>query len=258
MLTDTHCHLDLSQFDQDREAVIERARAAGVIRIMNPGIDLGSSRRAVALAETYAEVYAAVGFHPHDAAKMGEAEFAELRELAQHPKVKAIGEIGLDYYRDLSPRDVQRRTFRRHLELAGELDLPVIVHCRDAHHDVMAVLGEWATECHGSARGVLHSYSGNRAGMQGAFDMGFVIGITGPITFPKAEELRVVAQTAPFDKVLIETDAPYLAPQPNRGRRNEPAYVRHVAEKIAVVRGETVVAVAAQTSENAARLFNWE
>ncbi len=258
VLTDTHCHLDLPQFDEDRDAVIERARAAGVTRIMNPGIDLESSRRAAALAETFAEVYAAVGFHPHDAAKMGEAEFAEVSELARHPKVRAIGEIGLDYYRDLSPRDFQRRAFRRQLELAGERDLPVIVHCRDAHHDVMAVLGEWVIECHGSARGVLHSYSGGRAWVQGVFDIGFVIGITGPITFPKAEELRAVAQMAPFDRVLIETDAPYLAPQPHRGQRNEPAYVRHVAEKIAVVRGEAVVAVAAQTSENAARLFKWE
>lgn len=237
--------------------MIEHARAAGVTRILNPGIDLESSRRAVALAESYPELYAAVGFHPHDAAAMGAAQLNELRELAKHPKVKAIGEIGLDYYRDLSPRDIQRRVFRQQLELAGELGLPVVIHSREAHDDVMAMLSEWAAERNGGRRGVLHSFSSDRAGMQKAISIGFAIGISGPITFPKADELRAVAQEAPLAHLLIETDAPYLAPMPDRGRRNEPAHVRRVAEKIAEVRGLPLSDVAAQTSANAAALFDW-
>jgi TatD DNase family protein len=243
-------------FDADREAVIERAREAGVGRLMNPGVDLPSSRRAVALAEAYSEIYAAVGFHPHDSAKLGLAEFSELRELAKHPKVKAIGEIGLDYYRNLSPPDAQKRAFREQLELAADLDLPVIVHCRDAHHEVLAILREWA-RAFPKARGVLHSYSGDRAQIKNAVDVGFWIGLTGPITYPKAEEMRAVAREAPLERIVIETDAPYLTPAPNRGKRNEPAYVRQVAEKLAEVRGETIEAVATQTSANAARLFDW-
>lgn len=256
MVVDTHCHLDLQQFDIDREAVIERAWAAGLNRIMNPGVDLETSRRAVALADAHPQIFAAVGFHPHDAAKMGADDLQTLRELAQRPKVKAIGEIGLDYYRDLSPRDLQAKAFRQQLELAAELDLPVIIHCRDAFEDVMAILREWRTS-NNRARGVLHSFSGDRAQAEQVFEIGFRVGLTGPITFPKAEEMRAVAQNAPIDRILIETDAPYLTPTPNRGKRNEPAYVRRVAEKIAEVRGLTVEAVAAQTTANADSLFDW-
>lgn len=256
MVVDTHCHLDLQQFDIDREAVIERAWAAGLNRIMNPGVDLETSRRAVALAEAHPQIFAAVGFHPHDAAKMGADDLQTLRELAQRPKVKAVGEIGLDYYRDLSPRDLQAKAFRQQLELAAELDLPVIIHCRDAFEDVMAILREWHAS-NNRARGVLHSFSGDHAQAEQVFEIGFRVGLTGPITFPKAEEMRAVAQNAPIDRILIETDAPYLTPVPNRGKRNEPAYVRRVAEKIAEVRGLTVEAVAAQTTANADSLFDW-
>ena len=260
VLVDTHCHLDMPAFDADRDAVIERAREAGVGRLMNPSVDLFSSRQAVALAEHYAEVYAAVGFHPHDAAKLRAAELKELRGLAAHPKVKAIGEIGLDYYRNLSPQEAQKWAFREQLALAAEMDLPVIIHCREAHDEVMVILKEWAGRFP-RARGVLHSYSGNRAQMKadigGAFDIGFCIGLTGPITYPKAEEMRAVAGEAPLDRILIETDAPYLTPAPNRGKRNEPAYVRYVAQKLAEVRDEVVEVVLAGTSANAARLFDW-
>lgn len=237
--------------------MVERARAAGVKRIMNPGIDMESSRRAVAYAEAVGEVYAAVGFHPHDSAKLNDAAVEELRRLAKHPKVKAIGEIGLDYYRDLSPRDVQRRAFRRQLDLAAEFDLPVVVHCREALQDVLAMLGAWVAERNQKGRGVLHSYSGGRTELEAVLSLGFMIGVAGPITFPKADELRAVARAAPLERLLIETDAPYLAPIPHRGRRNEPANVQYVAEKIAEVRGETVGAVVEQTSANAARLFDW-
>ncbi len=240
-------------FDADREAVLDRAREAGVGRIMVPGVDLPSSRRAVKLAEAHPEVFAAVGFHPHDADKLGEKELKELRELAAHPKVKAIGEIGLDYYRDHSPRNVQRAAFRQQLDLAAELDLPVIIHNREAYADVMAALSEW----NGKRRGVLHSYSGDRTQMSAALELGFFLGLTGPITFPKADEMRAVAASAPLDKLLIETDAPYLTPSPHRGRRNEPAYVRYVAQKLADARGENLDTVITQTCANAAMLFNW-
>ena len=238
--------------------MIERAWAAGLNRIMNPGVDLETSRRAVALAESQPQIFAAVGFHPHDAAKMGADELGALRELAQRPKVKAIGEIGLDYYRDLSPRVIQAQAFRQQLELAAELDLPVIIHCRDAFEDVITILREWqAGLSNKRARGVLHSFSGDRAQAEQVFEIGFRVGLTGPITFPKAEEMRAVAQSAPIDRILIETDAPYLTPAPNRGKRNEPAYVRRVAEKIAEVRGLPVETVAAQTTANADCLLDW-
>lgn len=256
VLADTHCHLDLQQFDIDRDAVIYRAREAGVTRIMNPGIDLESSRRAINLSEKYAELYVAVGFHPHEASTVGVRELGELRELARHKKVKAIGEIGLDYYRDLAPREQQRRAFRQQLELAAELDLPVIIHSRAAQDDVIAILGEWARQ-YRQARGVLHSYSGDRAHLASAFEFGFVIGITGPVTFPRADELRAIVQEAPLNMIVIETDAPYLSPVPHRGRRNEPAYVRHVAAKIAEVRGMAYERVAEQTHANATKLFDW-
>ncbi len=236
--------------------MLDRARAAGVARLMIPGLDLESSRQAVVLADRFAEVYAAVGFHPHEAARLGEPELEELRSLAQHPKVKAIGEIGLDYYRNLSPPEAQRRAFRRQLDLAAELALPVIIHSREAHADVLATLREWALTP--GARGVLHSYSGDRTQLPEVFQLGFYIGLTGPITFPKAAELRAVAQAAPLEKILLETDAPYLTPAPHRGRRNEPAYVKLTAEKVAEVRGLSYEIVTAQTGANAAHLFDWE
>jgi TatD DNase family protein len=240
-------------FDADRDAVLDRARESGVTRIMIPGIDLASSRRAVALAEAHPEIYAAVGVHPHDAETLGPTELNDLRALASHPKVRAIGEIGLDYYRDRSPREAQRRAFAQQLDLAGELGLPVIVHNRDAFADVAAALAGWP----GPRRGVLHSFSGDRAQLSEALAAGFYIGITGPITFPKAHELRAVAAATPAARLLIETDAPYLTPAPRRGQRNEPAYVRRVAETLAEVRGENFAEVAAQTSANAAALFDW-
>ena len=248
-LIDSHAHLDASRFDDDRETVIERAREAGLVAILSVGADLASSRAAVALAETYDFVHAAVGVHPHDANTVTPAVLDELRVLAQRPKVVAVGEIGLDYYRDLSPRSVQRQAFAEQLALAAELDLPIVVHSREAHDDVLSMLAGWA------GSGVLHSYSAGLERLEEVLGMGFCVGISGPVTFPKAERLQAVAAAAPLDRLLVETDCPYLTPVPYRGRRNEPAYVRYVAEAVASARGMPAEAVAQVTADNACRLF---
>jgi len=253
-LVDSHCHLDQPQFDVDRAAVIARAVENGVTLILNPGIDAPSSRAAVALARQHECIYAAVGVHPHDAKTLDAAGLEELKTLARFPKVVAIGEIGLDYYRDLSPRDVQRRAFQAQLELAAELGLPVIVHDRDAHTDVLAMLNDWRSRLNGKT-GVLHSFSGDVALSEQAVALGFYIGISGPVTYKNADQMREVARAVPIRQLLIETDAPYLTPQPYRGKRNEPANVLFVAQAVAAARGLTLEEVAAQTSANAAALF---
>lgn len=256
-LTDSHCHLDFSQFDGDRDQVVQRAREVGVQLIVNPGYDLESSRRAVALAERYPEVYAAVGVHPHEARTVTDEVLAELRRLAAHPKVVAIGETGLDFYRDLSPRDAQRRAFRQQLALAAELELPAIVHSREAHDDVMAILTENFKAQSSKLNGVLHAFSGGRDMAEKAFELGFLVGIAGPVTFENAHRLRALVRELPLDRLLVETDAPYLTPHPYRGKRNEPARVDLVAAAVAEVQGVTGTAVIRQTTANARRLFRW-
>jgi TatD DNase family protein len=248
-LIDSHAHLDFRQFDDDREKVIERARKAGVVTIVNIGTSPASSRTSVALAERYDFIYATVGVHPHDAKVVTPPVLDELRSLAQHRKVVAVGEIGLDYYRDLSPRPVQRRVFDEQLALAAELGLPVIVHSRDAHDDVLAALRDW------KGTGVLHSYSAGPRLLEEVLALGFSVGISGPVTFPKADALRAVAATVPMERLLVETDCPYLTPKPYRGRRNEPAYVQYVAEAVALAREASPVDVAQATTDNARRLF---
>ena len=249
-LTDTHAHLDFPQFDGDREEVIARALAAGVGSIINVGADLASSRRAVALAEAHPQIYAAVGVHPHDAKTLTDEVLKELRELAQHPKVIAIGEIGLDFYRDLSPRDEQQRAFERQLALASELGKPVIIHDRQAHAEVLAILRRWP-----GLRGVLHCFSGDLDMAHEAIEMGFYISVGGPVTFKNARRLPEIVRQLPLERLLVETDCPYLAPHPYRGKRNEPAYVRLVAQKVAELKGVPLERVARVTTANARQLF---
>ncbi len=261
---DTHCHLDFDAFEKDREAVIQRAVQQGVTTIINPGADLESSRAAVALAERYDAVYAAVGVHPTSTDQLDSAALRQLRELAQHPKVVAIGEIGLDYYwphqteRDwpcASP-ETQRSAFRRQLDLAIELGLPVIIHDRQAHTDIMIALEDtFGGRTRPPVTGVLHAFSGDIELAEWALDLGFYIGIAGPVTFKKASRLQEIARTLDFERLLIETDAPFLTPHPYRGKRNEPALVRLVANEIAQQRGCSLADVAQRTSHNAQTLF---
>ena len=248
-LVDSHAHLDFRQFKTDRRSVIERAWEAGLVVIINAGTDLSTSRAAVALAEEHDAVYATVGVHPHDAKSVTPTVLEEIRDLARHPKVIAVGEIGLDYYRDRSPRSAQRRAFADQLALASELDLPVVVHDRDAHDDVLAALRDWP------GAGVIHSYSAGVGRLDEVLAMGFYVGISGPVTFPNAEQLREVARAVPADRLLVETDCPFLTPIPHRGRRNEPAYVRYVAEAIARTRNESLESLAEATTENVSHLF---
>ena len=246
--------------------------AAGVGTIVNVGTDLISSRRAVTLAGQYDSVYAAVGMHPHDAKKLDGVALAELRALAVQPKVVAVGEIGLDYYRNLSPRAVQRRAFQAQLAWAGKLGKPVIIHDRDAHDEIMDILTDWVAGFpvpgptakagrpprESAARvGVLHTFSGDLAMAEKAIELGFYISISGPVTYKNARQLPAVVQALPLDRLLVETDCPYLAPHPHRGKRNEPAYVRFVAERIADLRGMGLDELAEATTANARRLFGF-
>lgn len=255
MLIDTHCHLDFESFDEDREAVVERALAAGVTQIVVPGLDLDNCTTILALTQKYDGVFAAVGVHPNSSAEWQDGWIDVLRDLAQQPKVVAIGEIGLDYYWDKSPQAVQHRALALQLELAAELNLPVIIHNRDASADVIRLLSESPLVGRDNP-GVLHSFAADWETAVSALDLGYYLGFTGPVTFKKADDLREIAQKVPDDRILVETDAPFLTPHPYRGKRNEPAYVAYVAEKLAEVRGVSTAVLAQQTTENAHRLFS--
>lgn len=262
-LTDTHCHLDFDRFDEDRDQVIQRAVKAGVERILIPGIDVHSSMAAVGLTEQQEKIFAAVGVHPNSGTTWTSTTIAELTDLAQKPKVVAIGEIGLDYYRDWTPHHVQRKVFREQLELATEMDLPVAIHNRDAAVDMIPMLLEWHQDLIemdsplAGAPGVLHSFSDDLETAERVVAAGFYLGISGPVTFRKAIELQEIARNIPIESLLIETDAPYLTPHPFRGKRNEPAHVYYIAEKIAEIRGVSPAAVGQITTNNAKILFNW-
>lgn len=232
-LIDSHAHLGLAQFDADRTAVLERAMAAGVVRIVEIGYDLATSRAAVELAAQHELIYAVVGVQPNHVAALPDDWLDQVCALAQQPKVLAIGEIGLDYYWNAAPADVQEACFRAQIDLARNLRLPVVIHSRDARDDTIRVLRDAA---HGLS-GVMHSFSGDWEYACACLDIGFYLSFSGPITFPKAVDLHDVARRAPLDRILIETDSPYLAPHPFRGKRNEPAYVRLIAERIAALRG---------------------
>jgi TatD DNase family protein len=252
MLIDTHAHLEMREFNDDREDVIKRAREAGVEYIVTIGTTIESSRDAVLLADKYDFIYAAVGIHPHEVKDILHPAYDIIRHFAQHKKVVAYGEIGLDYHYEHSPRTDQKRKFRDMLREARQLDLPVIVHDRDAHEDALQILSEeWSPDL----GGVMHCFSGDVAMAKKLIEMGFSISIAGPVTYPKAEAMREVVRQVPIEHLLVETDAPYLAPQPMRGKRNEPAFVRHTAEMIAQVKGLTFDDVARITSFNAMQLF---
>ncbi len=252
MLVDSHTHIDTSRFNKDREAVLQAAIAGGVTRMIDPGTDLPSSQAALALARAYpGVVFAAVGVHPHDAIAYSEEVGIHFRQMARQPEVVAIGEFGLDYYRMLSPRDVQRAVFCAHLQLARECNLPCIIHVRDSHDDVIELL-----RTHGQGlRGVFHCFSGNVAQAEECLGFeGFLLSFAGPLT-RQGNDLPEVARLAPLHRILVETDSPYLVPQPLRAKRNEPLFVKHVAAKLAEIRGMTLEDLARATTANATRLF---
>jgi TatD DNase family protein len=259
VLVDTHCHLNLSAFDANHGEVLERARSARVERLLVPGVDLRSSQRAIELAQTYEEVFAAVGVHPHYAGDWSTVLADEIAALARSPKVVAIGEIGLDYYRNLAPPVKQRAAFEAQLEIARTLQLPVVVHNRDAIEDILDTLQTWAIKLPptlAARAGVLHAFSADLDSALEAIRQGFHIGIAGPITFPKSATLRNIVSRVPPDRMVIETDSPYMTPEPYRGKKNEPAYLPSVAEKINDIVDDDYITIRA-TTINAKNLFKW-
>jgi len=262
MYIDSHAHLDGKRFDSDREQVLQRARAAGVETILAIGIgdSPGTLDCAIKLADRYPQLYATVGIHPHEAQLATDAALEELELLSKHPKVIAWGEIGLDYFYDHSPRDAQARVFIRQMQQARAAKLPIIIHCRpsenseNAWDDTLQLIREhWGSSGLG---GILHCFTGGVHHARAALELGFLISFAGNLTFPKAEGIREVAKQVPLDRVLIETDSPFLAPAPHRGKRNEPAFVVEVAGKLAELRGLTPEEVGAQTSVNFSRFFS--
>ena len=251
MTIDSHAHLEMEEFDGDRDAVLGRAAAAGLMAIVTVGTTIPDCQKAVALAHRHPQVYAAVGIHPHEVKGIDAGTYEALRVLAQQEKVVAIGEIGLDFFYDLSPREVQLRRFAEQLDLALELDLPVIIHDREAHAETLAILRQRK----GRLRGVLHCFSGDAAMARECLALGFYLSVAGPVTYRKSEQLRAVAREIPAEKLLIETDAPYLSPQPWRGKRNEPVYVVETARCLAEIRGMAAGELERVTEENARRLF---
>lgn len=283
MLTDTHCHLDFNKFDTDRDAVIQRAVDAGITRILIPGLELESSVAAIKLAESHPNLYAGIGFHPTDLDKWNESSIENLRGLIfpqpspspkkRESKIVAIGEIGLDYYwiKEPDKRAQQREVLKQQLKLAREVNKPVVIHMREendawfgqASVDLLEILGEWHNELRAGNHplaekpGVLHSFNGNLETAQRAIDLHFYIGITGPVTYKNAEEKREIVRQLPLERLLIETDSPFLTPVPQRGKRNEPAFVAYIADKIAEIHMTTREQVAEITTANAERLFGW-
>ncbi len=270
-LTDTHCHLNFEDYQDDLGDVLDRAQAAGLRRILVPAIDLDSSKRILPLVEENPMLYAAIGVHPNSGTSWEKETSGALRKLARHPRVVAIGEIGLDYYRDRAPKDLQKTILRQQLDLALEINLPVVLHVRNKSdvdrsciEDLLSILENWITEAtppfqeRAHKPGVLHSFSGNVPESKKALDLGFYLGITGPVTYKNAELLRNVIKDAPLNRLLIETDGPFLSPQPKRGKRNEPAHVSYIIDKISEIVGQPVERVAEQTTANAAALFMWE
>ena len=250
MLFDTHAHLDDRAFDGDRAELLASFAGSGVALVMNPGCSLESSKNAVALAETYPWVYAAVGSHPDAADEVNDAVLEEYRKLSSHPKVRAIGEIGIDYHYEDIPRQLQMKAFRMQLELAREVKLPVIVHERDAHEDGLALAKEFK-----DVGGVFHCFSGSAEMARQLVDLGWYIGFTGVLTFKNSRRAIEAAQAIPLDRIVLETDCPYMAPEPFRGKRNHPGYLYRMAEKLAEIKGLPVEEIRRITTENGKRLY---
>lgn len=252
MLFDTHVHLNAEQFNEDLQEVIDRASAEGVTNMVVVGFDEETIKKAIELAETYDFIHASVGWHPVDAVDMTPEHLEWLKELSSHPKVVALGEMGLDYYWDKSPKEIQKEVFRKQIRLAKEVKLPIIIHNRDATADIVEILKE---ENAGEVGGIMHCYSGSVETALECIDMNFYISLGGPVTFKNAKKPKEVAEAIPLDRLLVETDCPYLTPHPYRGKRNEPAYVKLVAEEIAGLKGLTLEEVAEATAQNAKKLF---
>ena len=250
MLFDTHAHLNDPAFDADREELMAGLAAKGIGFVMNAGCSLQSSRDIIAMAEQYPWLYASVGSHPDSADEVNEQVIEEYRKLCGHEKVKAIGEIGLDYYYEDIPREIQKQAFRMQMQLAKEVDLPVIIHEREAHDDGMRIVKEFP-----SVKGVFHCYSGSAEMARQLVNMGWYIGFTGVLTFKNARKAVETAASIPLDRIVIETDCPFMAPEPYRGKRNDPGYLPKMAEKLAEIRGISVEEAIAATTENAKRLY---
>jgi TatD DNase family protein len=253
MLVDSHAHLDMKDFDGDRQATLDRALEGGISHIISIGTDLSSSRKALELTKIYDFVFSSVGYHPHHATDTDLQVLKELEELVSEPKVVAWGEIGLDFYRRYSPPDIQVKTFKQQLEMAVALDLPVIIHDREAHAELLEILRQMTKR---GGKGVIHCFSGDYEMAMALIEMGYHISIPGTVTYKKALQVHEVATRIPLERMLIETDAPFLAPVPHRGKRNEPLFVTYTAQKIAELRNMNFEEVALQTTENAKRVFN--
>lgn len=252
MLIDTHVHLNADQYDEDLQQVIDRAQQAGVDRMIVVGFDEKTIKRTMELIDRYDFVYGVIGWHPVDAIDFTDEYYDWIKELAKHPKIVAIGEMGLDYHWDKSPKDIQKEVFKRQIQLAKEVQLPIVIHNREATGDVVDILkSEHAEE----VGGVMHSFSGSPETCDEIIKLNFIISLGGPVTFKNAKQPKEVAKHVPLDKLIVETDAPYLTPHPYRGKRNEPAYVKLVAEEIAALRGITYEELAEATTANAERLF---
>lgn len=252
MLIDSHAHLEMPEFKRDLRTVIQKAKESGVEYIFTVGTEKQDWKRALEIAHLHPSIYAILGVHPHNAKEIDDQTYPMLKELCQDGKVKAYGEIGLDFFRNLSPRDLQMRRFREQIELAKELRLPIVVHDREAHQETMEILkSEKAEEC----GGVIHCFSGDYGMAKACMDMGFYISVPGSITFKKAESFREIVKKLPLKSLLVETDAPFLTPEPFRGKRNEPSYVRYTAQKVAEIKNVSFEKVAEVTTENALRVY---
>jgi len=257
-LVDTHAHLDADEFDTDRSEVIARAHDTGVTTIITVGTGVGSGRRSIELSEKYPDILVAIGIHPHASSNATGAEINSIARLAEHPKVVAIGEIGLDFYRDYSPRESQLQVFQQQLDLAARLDLPVVIHCREAHEEMLAILHNWtARHAERPSPGVIHCFMGDGETARQYLEMGFYLSLGGYITYPVNRDAHDVIRSIPADRLMVETDCPFLAPQRYRGQRNEPSYVRYTAEELAGIRDAHLETLARETTENARRLFGW-